>query len=1026
MLYADFFKYISTFDIFFLLETHVLSNKSEKFKQYFGDFEIYWRYATRNSQYGRGIGGYLIGIRKTLRNLGLRYTYRTESGISILNLEIDGIHFNIIPIYMRVPTWKEQLLELDSVLREIDVKNPIIIGDLNVRIGSMQKNIDDVFKETFYAGLEKRRSKDKEVNSRGNEFLNFCYDHGLVIANGMTTGDEMGEFTFVSQVGTSVNDICAISQELLSHIHSFTVITKIWSDHMPITLSMVFKMKNKSSNVNTLLPKLNFNKRTCAEYQNNIRRILAQRQKSNYSFHDIVNIIQEADMAISKRTILFPKKEKWLEEKLDMMKDSRDWWKIVRELRNHEKNGSIPIPAENLKIYFQQLLNQPQISSDIQYAHMYWKDNDLDKEIDILDVTRAVNKAKLNKAAGEDRIPYEYYKNAPNELLQEIANTCNILFEKGELDMLFIKTIIYPILKKGDKTQPSNYRGISFMNCLPKIMMGIVADRLSNWTEKHNKLNEYQAGFRKNYSTADNIFNLSSIIHLNWYRNKKTYAFFVDFRAAFDRVARRAMLFKLHNIGVSTKTVKFIEKIYEKTTFSVWTGEELSDSFDTDTGVKQGCLLSPLLFALYLNDLHDYLGGGINIDSHNIRLLMYADDIVILADEIEVLQGMIQKLENYCMLWNMEVNMEKSKIMIFRRGGRISTKEKWYFQGNEIINTAEYSYLGLTFTPKLSLRKQILERNQLAKNSINATWNCFLSRRNVSLRTKWKIYMAICRSIQSYGSQLWGFTHFDEVDKLALYFLKKILKLPSFTPTYALMLETGIECGHLYTLQSHLKYVTRILYDYGENRLPNLLARKVMVHGIFWKTSMDTLTRENSLEPFTLQLTKQNWVQNTQRLVQSLHTKQFNNSVAKAINSDRFYNKLEPTLGGSYLVEHLSQDEMMWIFKARGDMIALNSNRFQIHTNPKCSMCNTDEIENIQHFLGRCPALKEFRLMFFHKQSLNENELINILNGCVINWKSLACFLKILPQNSSYHYAYKCLWEFTINGFINFTEHVKV
>ncbi|XP_059225263.1 uncharacterized protein LOC131997758 [Stomoxys calcitrans] len=375
---------------------------------------------------------------------------------------------------------------------------------------------------------------------------------------------------------------------------------------MPIILSMIYRSENIPEKLNTLLPKLNWDNRKYFEYQNEINKVLTtRRQLSPYSFSEIAEIIQEAHRSIATTTMTFSGREKWfnvtcfnarkksfeyldkfrkyasrenrekyvyfnkrykeicenakaqynnrLERKIDEVKDSHDWWKIVRELRNEERCGSIPVKTEDLKNYFQQLLTHTKNFPDIHYAYIHWRDDDLDREICLMEVKKALGKAKLNKAPGEDRVPYEFYKYATDELLQEITCTCNVIFEKGEVDKSFVRSIIYPIFKKGDKTLPNNYRGISFMNCLPKVMMGIVKDRLANWSEKHGKINEYQAGFRKNYSTVDNLFNLSSIIHLNWHKNKKTYAFFVDFKAAFDRVSRKAMIYKLHTIGVSTK-----------------------------------------------------------------------------------------------------------------------------------------------------------------------------------------------------------------------------------------------------------------------------------------------------------------------------------------------------------------------------------------------------------------------------------------------------------------------------------------
>ncbi|WP_443057110.1 reverse transcriptase domain-containing protein, partial [Streptomyces sp. IBSBF 2390] len=86
-------------------------------------------------------------------------------------------------------------------------------------------------------------------------------------------------------------------------------------------------------------------------------------------------------------------------------------------------------------------------------------------------------------------------------------------------------------------------------------------------------------------------------------------------------------------------------------------------------------------------------------NSNNIRLLLYADDIVILADDVNVLQEMIHKLEEYCSKWKMEVNMTKSEIMVFRKGGRPANNERWSFNGQEIRVVKEYCYLGVLLTP---------------------------------------------------------------------------------------------------------------------------------------------------------------------------------------------------------------------------------------------------------------------------------------------------------------------------------------
>ena len=310
------------------------------------------------------------------------------------------------------------------------------------------------------------------------------------------------------------------------------------------------------------------------------------------------------------------------------------------------------------------------------------------------------------------------------------------------------------------------------MNSIAKVFMGILNERIQQFVEKHSILNEYQAGFRPNYSTVDNIYNLASIVHLKFEEKKKVYAFFVDFKAAFDKVPRKLLIYKLHMLGLSTKIVNVIESIYSDTKVAVWTGNEVSEKFSTHSGVKQGCILSPLLFTLYLNDLHEYLDGGLTVGGMNIRLLLYADDIVLVADNINIMQKMINNLENYCTQWNMEVNLAKSEMLVFRRGGRLARQENWKYKGQQVRIVNEYCYLGVIFTPKLSFVKHLERRNVQAKNSINSTWQHFLNKPAITLTSKWRLFQAVCRSIQSYGAQIWGFTLFDEVNKLQRYFIK--------------------------------------------------------------------------------------------------------------------------------------------------------------------------------------------------------------------------------------------------------------
>lgn len=287
-------------------------------------------------------------------------------------------------------------------------------------------------------------------------------------------------------------------------------------------------------------------------------------------------------------------------------------------------------------------------------------------------------------------------------------------------------------------------------------------------------------------------------------------------------------------MGVSSKFVAFMERLYDRVESAVWNGEELSDYFKTYSGVKQGCLLSPILFALFLNDMHDYLDGGLQIDEINLRILMYADDVVILAEEPTVLQTMITNLELFCTHWGMTVNLTKSKILVFRNGGRLGKNEHWIFNGNPVEIVSNYEYLGVIFTPKLSFQLHLEERSRKAKMCVNGIWQKFLTNENISMQLKISIFQSVIRSIQCYACQVFGYDNAKLVDKLQLYFLKNILKIPEFSPAYGVFLETKQEPTHLYTLRLHMNYIYKTIFLFNEQRLPHKLSLKIIEKKLFW------------------------------------------------------------------------------------------------------------------------------------------------------------------------------------------------
>lgn len=151
---------------------------------------------------------------KSIADFGIKFEIKKLNGVDTIEIRNTSLLFTLMPLYIRGSNWIEEFNEVVRCMQERCLENVIIMGDINVRIGEEQQITDSHI--IRYASInDTRKSKDKILNSNGKKFLTFCNNYGLLILNGRTRGDENGEFTFVCNIGTSVNDLCAASVDVV-------------------------------------------------------------------------------------------------------------------------------------------------------------------------------------------------------------------------------------------------------------------------------------------------------------------------------------------------------------------------------------------------------------------------------------------------------------------------------------------------------------------------------------------------------------------------------------------------------------------------------------------------------------------------------------------------------------------------------------------------------------------------------------------------------------------------------------------
>ncbi len=304
-------------------------------------------------------------------------------------------------------------------------------------------------------------------------------------------------------------------------------------------------------------------------------------------------------------------------------------------------------------------------------------------------------------------------------LLPIIKRLFNMILETECVPDCWSEGFLVPIFKKGDKEQPTNYRGISITSCLGKLFSRLLSTRLINYLELNNTMSCFQGGFQKNKRTSDHIFVLKCIIEQSKANKQPLFACFVDLRKAFDTVWRQGLLYKLlYQNNISFKYTRIIKNMYSDLHGMVKINGLISNNIPLTVGLRQGCNLSPALFNLYINDLPSLIDKVQSdpplLNNKKVPILMYADDMVLLSTTPSGLQKSLNLLSVYCKKWQLEVNLNKTKILLFNKRGYSDT---FLFNKQRVEIVCNYTYLGIEFRNSGTFSHAI---NTLYKSALRA------------------------------------------------------------------------------------------------------------------------------------------------------------------------------------------------------------------------------------------------------------------------------------------------------------------
>ncbi|XP_015124827.1 uncharacterized protein LOC107046669 [Diachasma alloeum] len=624
------------------------------------------------------------------------------------------------------PTQEKNSTSLSTINVTFWNSNDITIlgGDVNATVAAFDDDLPTEVVQRSKLG-EQREYLVRKTDVRGELVMNFMIENGFTLVNGRTLSDSPARFS--SSRALTTYDLIWVNTTSAGSIEDLKISSNLLgSNHLPLHLMLSLQNVLSSGSSDRPLPAslnrysrpaastqkiLKWDPKKWSEYTLHLtcsRRIL----EANLA-HDANELNELITWALKEATSLSRMKAKALYRKIYNPEYNQERARAFDENNKEYKNWILARKGEYKNAVIEKFAN---VKSQTIFWKNYceakdwipgletislaeWNDfirrtysareikqleladtsnEELDYQILTEELKYSINSMKAGKAPGEDSISSSFYKFLSPEIV---------------LRMIF---------KKGEQRDTLNYRGITLINNITKLFTSIINTRLYNWAERLHIISEEQAVFRRHRGALDNLFSLQVTIQ-NRLRlpGGKVYALFVDYRRAFDAVPQFQLWSKLLDMDVSPRLIKVIKNLYDHSTMHIRIPEGCTEDVDVSERVLQGEKLSPLLFNLYLSDFVSFFQArgprGVDIDDGNdVILFLYADDLIVLANNSVELKRRAKILEEYCTTIGLTINISKTKVLVFRRGGALPARNHQFkLYGSVVEIVSSYVYLGI-------------------------------------------------------------------------------------------------------------------------------------------------------------------------------------------------------------------------------------------------------------------------------------------------------------------------------------------
>ena len=418
---------------------------------------------------------------------------------------------------------------------------------------------------------------------------------------------------------------------------------------------------------------------------------------------------------------------------------------------------------------------------------------------------------KNGKARGWNTISNEALKNLPDEMVVVITKLFNLIKSIGVMPHGWNRGRVTLVHKRGLREILGNYRPITVIICLSGLYSKVLNERLMSVVEEHDLLGEIQNGFRKERCAADNIFVLDTILWKARAAQKKVHLAFLDISKAYDSVNRELLWRKLSSLGIGGEYLNTLKSLYTDDSVDCMVNGILTRPIFLRRGLRQGCALSPILFALYISDV----GNDINVSQLGFKVgqvcvsgLLFADDLVLVGQTAGGLQSLLNLVKK------LTISQDKSQIIS-------PDDEAWdlfdRYSNNEISlkQVSQYKYLGTwTFN---SMYKTGIEKQKLCVKTATKYKNCCIY---VSKMGPDVVDVVLCTwsnvAIPAIlaGCEMIPFTDtkLQEIERLQSQVAKFALGVASTFPNVSCQSELGLKPFKQLLYERQIKFFFRLLF----------------------------------------------------------------------------------------------------------------------------------------------------------------------------------------------------------------------